>query len=166
MTASGPSIESHYFLIRSHFTRNLHVEGQNMQGIRTTKDKSPKELLNSDFSSYHCKQSGIRKPIQFIAVNSHEFCIIKCSKCFKEAFPLFFSQQFIDKVRIPLFFLQLSYFYGTKCVVRINKSCLASMFTLSLLFGLVFKLIYHVLAFVPPSFGFEHPKEGTRKLII
>ena len=56
-------------------TRNLHVEGENIYGACTTKDKTPKELFNCKYC-YDCNQLSISKQVQFIAV-----------KCLVEGFP-------------------------------------------------------------------------------
>ena len=44
-------------------------------GNFTTKDKTPKKTFNFQYL-YHCKQSGIRKPVPLIAVKSYELCVI------------------------------------------------------------------------------------------
>ena len=53
----------------------------------TTKDRIPKEIFNFEYC-YDCKQSSIRKLVQFTALYSHESCVIYLSSITRNTYTI------------------------------------------------------------------------------
>ena len=91
-----------HVFIKNHFIRSLHVEART--------------LFKFEYC-YDYKQSRIRKPVWFIAVEFAWILCNLCSKCFVEEFPLNLTMSLVSYLNT----LHWYYFQATKYAVKIKE---------------------------------------------